>query len=45
MGEKIYGRHAIEEGLKIAPAGSTLYICRGKGGKTADLERASTFYR
>lgn len=43
MGEKIYGRHAIEEGLKMAPAGSTLYICRGKGSKTADLERAARF--
>ena len=32
MGEKIYGRHAIEEGLKLAPAGSTLYLCRS--GKT-----------
>jgi len=26
MGEKIYGHHAIEEGLKIAPAGSTYFF-------------------
>jgi 23S rRNA (guanosine2251-2'-O)-methyltransferase len=43
MGEKIYGRHAIEEGLKIAPNGSTLYLCRGKGMKTEDLERVARF--
>jgi 23S rRNA (guanosine2251-2'-O)-methyltransferase len=39
MGEKIYGFHAIEESLKMAPAGSTLYLCRGMGGHTAALER------
>lgn len=39
MGEKIFGFHAIEEGLKQASAGSTLYLCRGMGGHTAELER------
>lgn len=43
MGEKIYGRHAIEEGLKIAPNGSTLFLCRGKGTKNEDLERVARF--
>ena len=26
MGEKVYGHHAIEEALKKAAAGSTLYL-------------------
>ncbi|WP_320130004.1 23S rRNA (guanosine(2251)-2'-O)-methyltransferase RlmB [uncultured Sphaerochaeta sp.] len=39
MGEKIFGFHAIEESLKQAPAGSTLYLCRGMGGHTSALER------
>lgn len=43
MGEKIYGRHAIEEGLKLAPAGSTLYICRGGNNKYSDLDRIARF--
>ncbi|MCY1151982.1 MAG: 23S rRNA (guanosine(2251)-2'-O)-methyltransferase RlmB [Sphaerochaetaceae bacterium] len=43
MGEKIYGRHAIEEGLKLAPAGSTLYICRGGNNKYSDLDRMARF--
>ncbi len=43
MGEKIYGRHAIEEGLKLAPAGSTLYLCRGGKNKYTDLDRMARF--
>ncbi|MGD1821416.1 MAG: 23S rRNA (guanosine(2251)-2'-O)-methyltransferase RlmB [Pleomorphochaeta sp.] len=43
MGEKIYGKHAIEEGIKMAPSGSTLYICRGTGKKFADLDRMARF--
>ena len=39
MGEKIYGHHAIEEALKKAPAGSTLYLARGAGKAVATLER------
>lgn len=39
MGEKIYGHHAIEEALKKAFAGSTLYIVRGGGPALAALER------
>ncbi|WP_319757586.1 23S rRNA (guanosine(2251)-2'-O)-methyltransferase RlmB [uncultured Sphaerochaeta sp.] len=39
MGEKIIGFHAIEEGLKKASSGSVLYIARGMGGHTQDLER------
>ncbi|MGE4454217.1 MAG: 23S rRNA (guanosine(2251)-2'-O)-methyltransferase RlmB [Sphaerochaeta sp.] len=39
MGEKIIGFHAIEEGLKRAASGSVLYIARGMGGHTQDLER------
>lgn len=38
MGEKITGTHAIEEALKQAAAGSTLYIQRGLGEKVARLE-------
>ena len=29
MGEKVYGHHAIEEALKKAGMGSTLYVQRG----------------
>ncbi len=39
MGEKVYGYHAIEEALKKAAAGSTLYIVRGGGDRLADLDR------
>ncbi len=39
MGEKIYGKHAIEEGIKQAPMGSTLYVSRGVGKSYSDLER------
>ncbi|MFA6844122.1 MAG: 23S rRNA (guanosine(2251)-2'-O)-methyltransferase RlmB [Sphaerochaetaceae bacterium] len=39
MGEKIYGKHSIEEGLKLAPAGSTLYVSRAVGKGYADIER------
>lgn len=39
MGEKIYGKHAIEEGIKLAPMGSTLYVSRGVGKSYSDLER------
>ena len=38
MGEKVYGHHAIEEALKKAPAGSTLYLMRG-AQSLAGLER------
>lgn len=38
MGEKITGAHAIEEALKQASAGSTLYLQRGLGEKVARLE-------
>lgn len=41
MGERIYGYHAIEEGLKKAFAGSTLYLVRGGGEKLARLEFAA----
>ncbi len=39
MGEKIYGHHAIEEALKKAFAGSTLYVMRNGGPAIAGLER------
>lgn len=39
MGEKVFGFHAIEEALKQAPAGSTLYICRNTGDKNVRLEQ------
>lgn len=39
MGEKVYGLHAIEEALKKAGMGSTLYLQRGGGERIADLER------
>lgn len=38
MGEKVYGFHAIEEALKKAGMGSTLYIQRNGGEKLAVLE-------
>lgn len=38
MGEKVYGFHAIEEALKKAGMGSTLYLQRGGGDKLATLE-------
>ncbi len=38
MGEKVYGFHAIEEALKKAGMGSTLYLQRGGGDKLASLE-------
>ena len=38
MGEKVYGFHAIEEALKKAGMGSTLYLQRGGGDKLAALE-------
>ncbi len=43
MGEKIYGFHAIEEALKKAGAGSTLFIVRGGGDRIAELERQARF--
>ena len=33
MGEKVYGHHAIEEAIKKAGMGSTLYIERTKADK------------
>lgn len=39
MGEKVFGFHAIEEALKLAPAGSTLYLCRNSGDKNVKLEQ------
>lgn len=39
MGEKVYGFHAIEEALKKAAHGSTLYIVRGGGDRLAELDR------
>lgn len=41
MGEKIYGYHAIEEGLKKAGMGSTLYLARSGGDKLESLARAA----
>ena len=38
MGDKILGFHAIEEALKDAPAGSTLYICRNMEKRNSRLE-------
>jgi 23S rRNA (guanosine2251-2'-O)-methyltransferase len=43
MGEKVYGKHAIEEGIKQAPMGSTLYVSRSVGKTYADIERAAQF--
>ncbi len=39
MGEKVYGYHAIEEALKKAGMGSTLYIVRNGGERVQSLER------
>lgn len=39
MGEKVYGYHAIEEALKKAGMGSTLYIQRNGGERIQSLER------
>ncbi len=39
MGEKIYGYHAIEEGLKKAGMGSTLYVQRQGGERIEALVR------
>lgn len=39
MGEKVYGYHAIEEALKKAGMGSTLYLQRNGGERIQDLER------
>ena len=41
MGEKVYGYHAIEEGLKKAGMGSTLYLVRNGGDKIQRLEMAA----
>ncbi len=41
MGEKIYGYHAIEEALKKASAGSTLYLSREDKARNASLENAA----
>ena len=39
MGEKVYGYHAIEEALKKAGMGSTLYLVRNGGERVQQLER------
>ncbi len=39
MGEKVYGYHAIEEALKKAGMGSTLYLVRNGGERIQALER------
>ena len=39
MGERIYGHHAIEEGLRKADMGSTLYVQRGGGERIEALVR------
>ncbi len=39
MGEKVYGYHAIEEALKKAGMGSTLYLQRNGGERLQALER------
>lgn len=38
MGEKVYGYHAIEEALKKAGMGSTLYLIRNGGERMQNLE-------
>ena len=43
MGEKVYGFHAIEEALKKAAAGSTLYVVRSAGARAAQLEQQARF--
>ena len=39
MGEKVYGYHAIEEAIKKAGMGSTLFVERGGGGRIDALVR------
>ena len=39
MGEKVYGYHAIEEALKKAGHGSTLYLVRGERERSEELDR------
>ena len=39
MGEKVYGHHAIEEALKKAGMGSTLFVERGRSEKLDNLIR------
>ena len=39
MGEKVYGFHAIEEALKKAGMGSTLYVQRQGGERIESLVR------
>lgn len=41
MGEKVYGKHNIEEAIKVASMGSTLYVSRSVGKAYADVERAA----
>ena len=41
MGEKVFGKHNIEEGIKVASMGSTLYVSRSVGKAYADLERSA----
>jgi 23S rRNA (guanosine2251-2'-O)-methyltransferase len=41
MGEKVYGKHNIEEAIKVAAMGSTLYVSRSVGKAYADVERAA----
>ena len=43
MGERVYGYHAIEEALKKAGMGSTIYLVRGGGDRIRDLERKAVF--
>ena len=43
MGEKVYGFHAIEEALKKAAHGSTLYLVRGGSDRLAELDRMARF--
>ncbi|WP_422478691.1 23S rRNA (guanosine(2251)-2'-O)-methyltransferase RlmB [Pleomorphochaeta sp. DL1XJH-081] len=38
MADRIFGFHAIEEALKEAPAGSTLFICRNMEKRNTRLE-------
>lgn len=38
MGEKVYGYHAIEEAIKKAGMGSTLYLARNSGDRVQKLE-------
>ena len=41
MGEKVYGYHAIEEAIKKAGMGSTLFVERGGGEKLEALVRSA----